>query len=55
MPYIPENNNPTTLEIVVEIPPSTSTIILSGRTRSFVGLEEGVTLKIVRQNPPRSE
>jgi hypothetical protein len=30
-----------------------STIILSGRTHSFVGLEESVTLKIVRQNPPR--
>ena len=24
-------------------------------TRNFVGLEGGVTLKIVRQNPPRSE
>ena len=39
----------------VQIPPSVSTIILSGRTQSFVGLEESVTLKIVRQNPPRSE
>jgi hypothetical protein len=29
--------------------------VLSGRTRSFVGLEESVTLKIVRQNPPMSE
>jgi hypothetical protein len=39
----------------VQIPPSESTIILSGRTQSFVGHEESVTLKIVRQNPPRSE
>ena len=36
----------------VQIPPSESTIILSGRTQSFVGLEESVTLKIVRQNRP---
>jgi hypothetical protein len=28
---------------------------VSGRTQSFVGLEESVTLKIVRQNPPMSE
>jgi hypothetical protein len=33
-------------------PPSVSTIILSGRTWSFVGLEESVTLKIIRQNRP---
>ena len=26
-----------------------------GVARNFVGFEEGVTLKIVRQNPPRSE
>ena len=39
----------------IQIPPSVSTIILSGRTQNFVGLEESVTLKIVRQNPPRSE
>jgi hypothetical protein len=37
----------------IQIPPSVSTIILSGRTQSFVRLEESVTLKIVRQNPPR--
>jgi hypothetical protein len=37
---------------VLQIPPSVSTIILSGRTQSFVGLEESVTLKIVRQNGP---
>ena len=37
----------------IQIPPSLSTIILSCRTQSFVGLEECVTLKIVRQNPPR--
>jgi hypothetical protein len=36
--------------IQVQIPPSVSTIILSGRTQSVVGLEESVTLKIVRQN-----
>ena len=39
----------------LQIPQSVSTIILSGRTQSFVGLEESVTLKIVRQNHPRSE
>ena len=36
----------------VQILPSVSTIILSGRTQSFVGLEESITLKIVRQNRP---
>jgi hypothetical protein len=41
--------------VLLQIPPSVSTIILSARTQSFVGLEESVTLKIVRQNPPRSE
>jgi predicted thioesterase len=38
--------------IVLQISPSVSTIILSGRTQSFVGHGESVTLKIVRQNRP---
>jgi hypothetical protein len=32
--------------IYIQIPPSVSTIILSGQTQSFVGLEKSVALKI---------
>jgi hypothetical protein len=44
----------TTKKIIfqLQIPLTVSTIILSGRTQSFVALEESVTLKIVRQNRP---
>ena len=38
--------------VIIQIPPSVSTIIISGWTQSFVGLEESVTLKIGQQNRP---
>ena len=57
-----------TPHVVIQIPPGVSTIKLSGRTQSFVGLHSSnvrpncptklsdkISDQIVRQNPPRSE